>query len=284
VVANRVLVTGGGGLLATELKCFFENFSNFTMYIANKNEIDVTNIDSLKSFISYFKPNTIINCAAYTDVDRAESNKLVAKTINITGVQNVASICLDLHIYLVHISTASIFNSNSLEFIKGDSKTNPANFYSETKLFGEQICKKLIDQGAEILVLRPYWLYGLKPPNFTDFVIKSVKKESKIRVVFDQFGQPTSALTLCRIIKFGIQNRIVGFYPGTNSGITNRVEWAHEICRYFNFDRSLINSVPQREFQSVALRPFNASLSHSETDDIGLPSIHWLDALHEFLS
>jgi dTDP-4-dehydrorhamnose reductase len=283
-MANRVLVTGGGGLLATELKYFFENFSNFTVYIANKNEIDVTNIDSLKSLISYFKPDTIINCAAYTDVDGAESNKLVAKTSNVTGVQNVASICLDLHIHLVQISTASIFNSNSLEFIKGDTKTNPVNFYSETKLFGEQICKKLIDLGAEILVLRPYWLYGLKSPNFTDFVMKSVSTESKIRVVLDQFGQPTSALTLCRIIKFGIENRIVGFYPGTNSGMTNRVEWAREICGYFNFDRNLINPVAQREFQSVASRPFNASLSHSEKDDIGFPSMHWLDALHEFLN
>jgi dTDP-4-dehydrorhamnose reductase len=283
-MVNRVLITGGGGLLATELKYYFEKYPNFSIYIANKNEIDVTNIDSLKTLIYNFKPDTIINCAAYTDVDGAENNRLLAKTNNVDGVQNVASICLNLQIYLVQISTASIFSSNSLEFIKGDATPNPANFYSQTKLFGEQVCKNLIDLGAEILILRPYWLYGLKSPNFTEFVMKSVSAGSKIRVVFDQYGQPTSALTLCRIIKFGIENRIVGFYPGTNSGITNRVEWAHKISDYFNFDRNLIIPIPQKEFQSVALRPFNATLSHSEQDNIGFPSIHWSEALLEFLN
>jgi dTDP-4-dehydrorhamnose reductase len=283
-MAIRVLITGGGGLLATELKYFFESFPNFSVYIASKSEIDITNIDSLKSLISYFKPDAIINCAAYTDVDGAEIQKLRAKANNITGVQNIASICLDLQIHLIQISTASIFNSNSLEFIKGNAEPNPTNFYSETKLFGEQICKKFIDSGAEILILRPYWLYGLKSPNFTDFVIKSVSAKSKIRIVFDQFGQPTSALTLCSIIKFGIENRIVGFYPGTNSGMTNRVEWSREICNYFNFNTNLITPVSHKEFKSTALRPFNASLSHSENDDIGYRSMHWLEALHEFLN
>jgi dTDP-4-dehydrorhamnose reductase len=280
----RVLVTGGGGLLATELKYFFENFPNFSVYIANKSEIDITKIDLLKSLIYNFKPDAVINCAAYTDVDGAESHKMIAKDNNVTGVKNIASICLDLNIYFIQISTASIFDSNSLEFIKGDSDPNPRNFYSETKLFAEQICKRFIDLGAEILILRPYWLYGLKSPNFTDFVIKSVGTKSKIRIVFDQFGQPTSALTLCRIIKFGIENRIVGFYPGTNSGIANRVEWAREICNYFDFNDNLITPVSQKEFKSTALRPFNTSLSHSGNDDIGYHAMHWLDALHEFLN
>lgn len=280
---ESILVFGGNGLLATELNIFFRFNNEHKIVFLEKSKCDVTNLTSLNEFIKEFCPTIIINCAGYTNVDLAEQYKKSAMEVNSTAVFNLAKICNEKKIYLIHISTASVFNSNETKLISGNSTRNPINYYNETKVLAEETCETFLNEGASILVLRTYWLYGTKRQDFTEFVKKALSKNELINIVHDQYGQPTSAHTLCKIINYGIANRINGFFPGTNTGIANRIDWAHVICRKFQKNLMLINPVSSNQFKSSADRPFNTSLSHSGADFIGIETEDWESALLKFL-
>jgi dTDP-4-dehydrorhamnose reductase len=281
---ESILVFGGNGLLATELKIFFRLNTEYKIVFLEKSKCDVTSLTSIDKFVKEFRPSIIINCAGYTNVDLAEQYKKSAMDVNSTAVLNLAKICNERKIYLIHISTASVFNSNELKLISGNSTRNPINYYNKTKLLAEETCETFLKEGASILALRTYWLYGTKRQDFTDFVKKALSKNELINIVHDQYGQPTSAKTLCKIINYGIANRIHGFFPGTNTGIANRIDWAHVICRKLQKNLMLINPVSSSEFKSSADRPFNTALSHSGKDFMGIEIEDWENALLKFLN
>ena len=281
---ESILVFGGDGLLATDLNIFFKNKTNHRILFVGKSTCDITNLLSINKIINEFQPTVIVNCAGYTKVDEAESNQSLSTEINSTAVYNLAQICSEKSIYLIHISTASVFNSSKKELINGGSLRNPVNHYNKTKLSAEIFCENFIKEGTKILVLRTYWLYGSKKQDFTEFVKSSIIENKIMNIVYDQYGQPTSTLSLCKIINYGIQNRITGFYPGTNTGIANRVEWANFICGKLRKGHTLINSVSSDYFTPSAMRPFNTALSHLNSDFIGLKIDDWENALSNFLS
>lgn len=280
---ESILVFGGNGLLATELKFFFRFNTDHKIVFLEKSKCDVTNLSNTYEFINEFRPTIIINCAGYTNVDLAELYKKSAMDVNSNAVFNLARICSEKKIYLIHISTASVFNSNEIKLISGNSIRNPINYYNETKLLAEKACETFLNEGASILVLRTYWLYGKKRQDFTEFVKKALNKNELINIVHDQYGQPTSAHTLCKIINYGMANRIQGFFPGTNTGIANRIDWAHVICRKLQKKFMLINPVSSSQFKSSADRPFNTALSHSGVDFMGIEIEDWENALLKFL-
>ena len=282
--SENILILGGEGLLGSSLNKFLTAKTSFNVIALNKTDCNIIDSDEVISTINLYNPTVIINCAAYTNVDKAEENKELAKNINSDSFYFLANLCLIKNIYLIQISTASIFNSNIKKLISGTEIKNPVNHYSLTKMLAEKTCEYFLNQGAKILVLRTYWLYGGNKFDFNSFINNSILNNKEIDIVSDQFGQPTSANSLCEMILFGIEEKKVGFYPGTNSGIANRVEWALEICNILGMGHHLIKSITSKNFNAPADRPFNTALSHTGLDFIGLEIPSWKTALIHFYS
>ena len=281
---KKILILGGEGLLGKDLQSYFTKYGGFSVSSLNRNELDITNENAVAKKISGEKPNFVINCAAYTNVDKAEIDKDECRRINVNGAGNVARAVSNLGSELIHISTASVFTSATNGFISPDSDYSPPNYYSQTKVEAEQICKEAFEMHGFLTILRTYWLYGLSKPNFTTFIANNLLERKQIKVVTNQNGQPTSTRAVFQAIIHRIENRIpTGIYPATNSGSTSRIEWAIAISESLNERSDLLESVDEGYFDALAIRPFNTSLDHQQWEKHGIEFANWKIELNDFL-
>jgi dTDP-4-dehydrorhamnose reductase len=200
-------------------------------------------------------------------------------------VQNLIFLSSRYKIKLIQISTASVLGSNKQEELSNSNKQSPVNFYSETKAMAENLCSEYLIQGGTVYALRTYWLYGNKNSDFVSFVRKSLEKKSLTRIVSDQFGQPTSTFTVFKIIQLILNHEVLpGIYPATASGSASRTEWAYKIADLLNLNKKLLIPVLSSEFQALAIRPINATLSHEIWHKQKLEISKWDEGLEEFLN
>jgi len=194
----RLLITGSKGQLGLELANLKHHFADYNFFFADKNELDVSNFEAVSNFISKNKIDVIVNCAAYTNVDKAEDEPDLANQMNHLAVKNLAEIAKKNNLKLIHISTDYVFDgTSSIPYSEKDA-TNPQNVYGSSKLKGEQAIIQ-INPGNSIII-RTSWLYSIFGHNFVKTILKLSSEKERISVVSDQIGSPTNAMDLADTI------------------------------------------------------------------------------------
>lgn len=272
-------------MLAKEVKQKFEVENE--VIVTDVAELDITNEKGVYDFIANLKPDYIINCAAFTAVDKAEECYELADKINGDGPANLAKAAKAIGAKLVHISTDYVFGGdlNIEKDYKEDDEKNPVTVYGITKLHGEQGIQNNMD---EYYIFRTAWLYGVGGNNFVKTMTKLGKTRDEINVVSDQHGSPTYAKDLTDIIYKAIQKKIpYGIYNATNEGYTTWYDFTKEILDMQNIECKL-NPVTTEEYIEMmkvtqAKRPFNSQMSKQKLVDQGIIVPQWKDGLIRYL-
>ncbi len=258
------------------------NKSNWSKYI----QLDIADKESVDRVVKELKPDAIIHCAAWTNVDGAEdeNNKPLVQKINVGGTDNLAKAAKEIGAKFIYVSTDYVFNGEGTKPWQPDDKNYaPQNYYGETKLQGELAVSSQLDK---YFIVRIAWVFGLNGKNFIRTMLNLADKGYKeLRVVNDQIGTPTYTYDLARLLVDMIQTDKYGYYHATNEGgYISWADFAEEIFKQANKDVK-VNRVTTAEYGvSIAKRPFNSRLDKSKLKDNGFePLPDWKDALKRYL-
>ncbi|MBK7557656.1 MAG: dTDP-4-dehydrorhamnose reductase [Chitinophagaceae bacterium] len=250
-----ILVTGANSQLGNELHVIAPQFPYCQFLFVTKAELDITNFNSI---IKYFKGHSVdycINCAAYTAVDKAETDEDQAYLINADAVAILAKICSQNNAQLIHISTDYVFDGTATQPYKETDTTNPVSVYGQSKLHGEELA---IKHCPNAIIIRTSWLYSSFKNNFVKTMLQLMKEKESIHVVNDQFGCPTYAadlaLAIMRIIRSKKSKVNPGIYHYTNAGITNWYEFAVAIKKITG-SNCIVNPITTAQYPTAAKRP-----------------------------
>lgn len=276
-----ILITGANGMLAQAIKQRFSQPTNH-LILTDAQELDITDFDAVQKYIASTKPALIINCAAYTAVDKAEEQSALAEKVNALGPKNLAIAAQANNATLVHISTDYVFSGNKpiTETYSEDDEKSPTSVYGKTKLAGEQ---NIIDNCDKYYIFRTAWLYG-EGKNFVRTMLELAKTHHEVKVVNDQHGSPTYTEDLADIIYQAIEKQLpYGVYNATNQGFTTWYDFTKKI-----YDLTQINCkvmpVSSAEFASTAERPKNSQMSKDKLLQYGINLPTWEDALARYLA
>ena len=285
----RVLVTGKNGQLGQSIKKIVDekkitNLSNYNFTFIGREELNLEYIDSIRSYFDVNEFNIIINCAAYTKVDKAEENQKQANLINHTSVKELATIAKTKNIKLIHISTDFVFNGLNKKPYTENDVTSPLNIYGETKLAGEKALMSI--SKSDSLIIRTGWLYSEFGNNFVKTILNLAKKNDALDIVSDQFGTPTYAYDLAFLIlhiintdKFLQNNKSSEILHYSNEGKSSWYDFAKEIIGISGISCQL-NPIGAKDYPLAAKRPNYSILSSkkvSEEYDVSIK--HWKEAL-----
>ena len=277
---NNILVTGSGGQLGSELRTIALNFPDYNLLFTNRINLDITDHIAVKLFIESNKINAIINCAAYTAVDKAELEPALADAINHLAVANFAKLSKENNIKLIHISSDYVFDGNSQKPYTETDTPNPQSVYGQTKLDGELAIQKI--NPANSIIIRTSWLYSKFGNNFVKKMLKLGKNSSEISVVSDQIGTPTSAADLAlAILKIlpRLQNTSVELFHYSNEGVCSWYDFALEIFK-IRAIKTVVNRVKTSELPTLVKRPNYSVLDKAKIKtffDLAVP--FWKDSL-----
>lgn len=279
----HILVTGANGQLGQELK----NLPNTdaTYFFTDIEELDITQIEDIRRFVDKHQINVIINCAAYTNVDKAEEAIDQAELINVQAVANLARISKNSNVTLIHISTDYVFGGSCINTpIKEDTTTNPLGVYGQTKLMGE---KEIIKSGCKYIIIRTAWLYSAYGNNFVNTILRLSRERESLNVVYDQVGTPTYAGDLALVIKMMAESEFLqkqGIYHFSNEGAISWFDFAKAIIE-LNGNKCKINACSSEDFETSVSRPNYSVLDKTkikQTLGLGIP--YWKDSLKVCLS
>lgn len=270
---SSILVTGARGMLGQDLCPILED-EGYEIIETDVDTLDITDFEAVKKVLISEKPNFVIHCAAYTNVDGAEEDLVTATRINVKGTENIAKICGENDITLIYISTDYVFDGEKKEAYLPLDKTNPINSYGKTKLEGEKIVQNLC---KKYYIARTSWLYGHHGRNFVETMI-SLKDKPEIKVVDDQFGCPTWTVELSNgILDLIEEGPDYGIYHICGSGETSWYNFAKEIFNQMGLKANL-KPCKTEEFPRPARRP-----KHSAMENDGICR-NWKIALKEYLA
>ena len=281
----KILITGANGMLAKEIKDRFSEKNE--LILTDVAELDITNEEMVKNFVKKEKPECIINCAAFTAVDKAEENYELADKINGDGPANLAKAAKSAGAKLVHISTDYVFGGEldvSKDYKEDDPKS-PVTAYGITKLHGEEQIQENTDK---YYIFRTAWLYGIGGNNFVKTMLKLGKDKDELNVVADQHGSPTYAKDLTEIIYQAIEKKIpYGIYNATNEGYTTWYDFTKEILEEQGITCK-VNPVTTEQYIEMmkvtqAKRPFNSQMSKAKLEACGIKVPEWKDGLKRYL-
>lgn len=268
----KVLVTGANGMLGSDLCPMLED-SGYEVIETTIDELDITDKNEVNEVIDDVKPDYVIHCAAYTNVDKAEEEFEIADKINSVGTRNVAEACKRNNTVLVYISTDYVFDGTKDTPYLPNDKTNPINTYGLTKLNGEKAVQEVCEK---FYILRTSWLYGHHGKNFVETMISLAQKE-EVKVVDDQIGCPTWTVDLSdAIISLIDEDAEYGIYHACGGGKTSWYDFAKEIYNKMNLNVN-IKPCTTEEFPRPAKRP-----QYSVMDNEGLLR-DWKLALSDYI-
>lgn len=274
----KILVTGAKGMLA---KAIIKKFEKETLICTDIEELDITNKEEVEVFVKNVSPNIIINCAAYTAVDKAELERDEAYKINTIGPKNLAIVAKKYNAILIHISTDYVFGGEkdvNLYYNENDQK-KPQTVYGKTKLLGEEFIK---DNCYDYYIFRTAWLYG-EGKNFVRTMIQLANNNDIVKVVNDQHGSPTYTEDLADIIYQAIEKKIpFGIYNATNLGYTTWYEFTKKIYELKNINCKVV-PVTSEELKRVAKRPLNSQMTKEKLLKCGIEISMYEDALERYL-
>jgi dTDP-4-dehydrorhamnose reductase len=275
------LIAGGSGQLGEALQ---EELTQRGLDFvgANSSELDITKPLSVNQIVDLIKPNVIINAAAWTDVDGAESNESAAYSVNSSGPKTLAIAANKAGARLVQISTDYVFSGDTSSPWRENAPHNPQTVYGSTKSKGENFVLTTLPSNS--YVVRTAWLYSPKGKNFAKTMANlALNQKGEVRVVNDQIGQPTFAGDLAKqIVDLVLSNAPVGIYHGTNSGQATWFEFAQEIFRLAGADGTRVMPISSSEYPRPAKRPSYSVLGHDAWANTALPLMrNWRIALAE---
>jgi len=283
----KYLISGAGGQLGREWVRILEESVRGDEFTALKHsDFDITDQDSVKKTLKHEKPDVLINCAAYTDVDGAENDREKADLINHIAIKNLAAECADAGIKLVHYSTDYVFPGKKEDeqiYPDGypeDAETGPVNIYGKTKLAGEEALKRGTNN---YLLIRVSWLCGSSGKNFVKTMLRLGSERNEVSVVDDQIGSPAFTFDVAEKTRKLVQIGKTGTYHISSDGMITWADFAEVIFSEAGMDVT-VNRVTSEEFKTVAKRPAFSLLSKRKIVDEGLMPVPWKSGLSDLLN
>jgi len=277
---SKILVIGAGGQLGQCLKTVAERRGINDIVFPAEQDANILDQSGLNDLLAREQPAFVINCAAYTAVDKAEDEVELAKAINETGAGNLASACLVNGATLIHVSTDFVFEGNEVQLLKEDDQAEPINVYGVTKLDGEKV---VVSTLPAHFIIRTSWLYSEYANNFVKTMLKLGAERDELNIIADQVGTPTYAIDLANAI-FDIissSSAAYGVYHYSNEGVTSWFDFAKAI---FDISETAVkvNPIPGSAYPTKAIRPAFSVMDKSKIKDtfnIEIP--YWRDSLVE---
>jgi dTDP-4-dehydrorhamnose reductase len=280
---SNILVTGANGQLGSEIQELSNNFeANY--FFTDRNSLDITDQNALINYIQTNNIDTIINCAAYTAVDKAESDIENTNKVNHLSVKYLAEIAKEKNIKFVHVSTDYVFDGKNYKPYTEDDTVSPNGIYGKTKLDGEKALQEINPKNS--IIIRTSWVYSSYGANFVKTMLRLGKEKEQLGVIFDQVGSPTYAkdlaYTILEILP-KIDNVNVEIYNYSNEGVLSWYDFAKEIMRMAKL-KCKVNPIETKEYPTPATRPHYSLLNKAKikkTFNITIP--YWKDSLDECL-
>jgi dTDP-4-dehydrorhamnose reductase len=275
----KVVVTGAAGQLGQDVVRELAK-KNHDVYGADRSQLDITIEADVMSFIHEVKPDVILHCAAYTNVDAAEENEDTAYQVNALATEYLAKAANEVGAKMLYVSTDYVFDGTATEPYEVDQATSPLGAYGRTKLAGEQLLQKHLDQ---FFIVRTAWVFGVYGNNFVKTMIRLGKERGEVGVVHDQVGSPTYTVDLAKFMVELMETEKYGIYHATNSGVCSWYEFAVEIFKQAGLEVT-VNPLTSEQFPRPAKRPNYSVLSKKKIEAEGLtPLRDWKEALAAYL-
>jgi len=275
----NILVTGSYGQVGSELQYLAPQYSNFSFIFVDKDDLDITNLKAVQDFFESNDFDYCINCAAYTAVDKAESDEEIAKLVNVTGAKNLALACQANNARLIHISTDYVYHNDQNTPFQEDDVTNPQSVYGQTKLDGDLVALK---ENKETIVIRTSWVYSSFGNNFVKTMLRLGADRDKLTVIFDQIGSPTYARDLAKAMLDIIKQKpseFQGIYHYSNEGVCSWFDFAVAIFEIKNINCQT-SPIETKDYPTPAKRPHFSLLNKAKIRTaFNLDIPYWRDAL-----
>jgi dTDP-4-dehydrorhamnose reductase len=281
----KVLITGSNGQLGSEIRELAANYSKLDLVFRNSHELDICGFEALQDFIIDHKINVVINCAAYTAVDKAEEDAEIAERVNSMGVSNLVNALEKVNGKLIHISTDYVFDGDHFFPYKESDPVSPIGVYGKTKRAGELA---VINSAIDSIVIRTSWLYSSYGNNFVKTMLRLGSEKENLGVIFDQVGTPTYARDLaktCLEILTGVNSVKISkdgnLYHYSNEGVASWYDFAISIME-LGEENCKVKPIQTKDYPTLAKRPYFSVLNKIKikTDfDIEIP--YWRDSLKE---
>jgi dTDP-4-dehydrorhamnose reductase len=276
------MITGAKGQLGADCERVFRK--RHEVRAVARDEMDITDVSNVDSRIKQFLPDVIINCAAYTKVDKCETDRDAAWKVNVAGAENLAGGAEKYGSRLIHVSTDYVFDGRKSvpePYVEID-ETNPVSYYGMTKLEGEKAVKRAV---GRFIIVRTAWLYGLSSQNFLKTMLRLALKNpnGKVKVVNDQFGSPTWTYRLALQIADLVETNITGIVHATAEGHCTWFELADYFLKKMDVPHTVIPCTTS-EYPTPAVRPMNSILDNRKLKDKGMNIMaHWKADVDEFV-
>ena len=277
----NILVTGANGQLGNEMRIVSQDSKDHYIF-TDVAELDITNLEAIRVMVKQEEVKAIINCAAYTNVDKAEEDEAFCELLNAKAVENLAVAMKEVGGLLVHVSTDYVFGGDSYNTpCTEDKKGTPTGVYGKTKLQGEQNIQKV---GCHHLIIRTAWLYSEFGKNFVKTMLNLTSTKPQLKVVFDQTGTPTYAYDLAATIYDIVENRKYeahdGIYHYSNEGVCSWYDFSKMIAEYVGNTICDIQPCHSNEFPSPVKRPSYSVLDKTKIKEtFGVKVPYWTDSL-----
>jgi dTDP-4-dehydrorhamnose reductase len=282
----KVLVTGANGQLGSEIRKISDLFPEIEFSFTDVGELDITDPWKVADFLAIFKPHFLVNCAAYTAVDKAETDIETATLLNATAVGILAEQSAEIGCKMIHVSTDYVFNGRGPRPYKEDDLVDPQSVYGKTKLEGEVLCRK---NNPEYMIIRTSWLYSAFGNNFVKTMIRLGNERDELGVIADQVGSPTNAADLAQAILTiisSVENSSKSFIPGiyhyADEGVASWYDFTKAIFEIARIN-CLVKPIASEDYPSPVQRPAYSVMNKSKIKlNFGLQIPHWRDSLSEY--
>lgn len=279
----NILITGCNGQLGNELQLLEKNYSEHTFFNTDVHELDITNAEAIDKFVSSNNIDIIINCAAYTAVDKAESNKELCQLLNAEAPAYLAKAISKRNGWMIQVSTDYVFDgTKNTPYVETDSPC-PNSVYGSTKLDGE----KAVEQACKnTMIIRTAWLYSSFGNNFVKTMMRLGKEKEELNVIFDQIGTPTYARDLAVAIMIAVEKGIIpGIYHFSNEGVISWYDFTKAIHRLSGITSCHVRPIHTEEYPTAATRPHYSVLDKTKIKKTyGIEIPYWEDSLAECIN
>ncbi len=285
---STILVTGSNGQLGSELQELASQFPDHQFLFTNSESLDICDEETVKAFFAQHQIDYCINCAAYTAVDKAESNNEAAYAVNVNGAQYLAQACAKQNAVLLHLSTDYVYHNNQNTPFKEEDTVNPQGVYAATKLLGEQAAQMA---NPLTVVIRTSWVYSSYGNNFVKTMLRLGAERDALSVVYDQIGTPTYAKDIAQALLKVINTfqvtespaKLCGVYHFSNEGVTSWYDFAHAIFEEANLACAL-TAIESVAYPTPAKRPPFSLLHKGKIKSVFDVKVrHWREALRDCL-
>jgi dTDP-4-dehydrorhamnose reductase len=281
----KVLITGKGGQLAWEL----ENSASVDhqLVVLKRKELDISDADAVKKIIALHQPDLVINAAAYTAVDKAESEQDKAFAVNDTGAKNLANTCKEKHVRLLHVSTDFVFDGTKTTPYQTDDAVNPLGVYGASKLAGDLGVMQILPSSV---IVRTAWVYSQHGNNFVKTMLRLMAEKLQLGIVYDQVGTPTWAAGLAKWL-WAVAEKpdVSGMFHWTDAGVASWYDFAVAI-QELAIEKGLltniipISAIPASQYPTPAKRPsFSVIDKNSAESVVGVKTVHWRKQLSSMM-